>query len=218
MRQFVLFFAFTSLCLAATAQGNFLNLQGGPGLGWMSGHDYASETQTMRSLPAIGAEYAGFFSDKAFVTIGADFIKKGAWDLGIKYVENGATIQTNSFTSDFKYLVIPFMVHKTIGSDKLFFSFGGGFFLGALLEHQHEVNTGLLNIRLIEDDTDDYNMLDLGLQLRLGFRVMINEGYYFLINVNHQMGLMNTYSKTLDDGGSLKTNASFAQFGFGFKL
>ncbi|PKP02770.1 MAG: hypothetical protein CVU11_10670 [Bacteroidetes bacterium HGW-Bacteroidetes-6] len=218
MRQFLLFVAAFLLVFGVHAQSNFLNLQGGAGIGWISGNDYSSENQRMRSVPAIGFEYAGFLNDGAFVTIGVDFIKKGAWDLGIKYVESSDTISTNSYTSDFKYLVIPMMVHKVVGTDNVMLTLGGGFFLGALLQHQHEINTGILNIRSITNDTEDYNMFDFGLQLRIGFRVMINEGYYFILNANHQMGLLNTYSKTLVGGGGLKTNASFVLAGFGFKL
>ncbi len=199
-------------------QHNFLTIQGGPGLGWISGNEYSSENQSMRSLPVIGVEFSSNLNEKTFVTIGVDFMKKGAWDLGIREEVNQMTVVTNSYTSDYKYVVLPMMIHRSFGSEKVMFTAGTGLFLGVLLQHQDEVNTGVFNIRLIEEDTDEYQMLDAGWQVRLGMRVKINDTHYFMLNLNHQMGLLNTTSKNLTDGGALRTNASFVQAGFGFVL
>ncbi len=202
-----------SISLAfAQIEKKILSIEGGVGFGQVYGNAYVNDHQTMRTCPQIGIGFFAPINEKLYFTTGFDYTKKGAWDIIIAYKENSIIMYRNAFTDDYKYITIPFMVgYQAAG--KVSFGISGGFYTGLLMQHQYEVNTGILGIGLTTTDTDDYNFLDLGAQGQISLRLHANENTFVFLALTHQIGLTNTYTKELFEGGSLKTSTSYINFG-----
>lgn len=196
---------------------NFLTIEGGVGLGQLYGNKYVMEHQSMRTSPQIGVGFVAPLSESIFFTTGFDYTKKGAWDITIAYEENSTVFYRQAFNDNYKYVTFPFMLgYQTKGKFSLGLS--TGVFLGILLQHKYEVLTGVLGIGLNTEDTEDYNMMDFGHQGQIMLRLHANENTFVFLGLTHQMGITNTYTKTLYGGGALKTCMCYLNFGVGFTI
>ncbi|PLW92367.1 MAG: hypothetical protein C0592_11145 [Marinilabiliales bacterium] len=219
MKRAFLFLILTVIFAFANAQidKNFLTIEGGVGFGQFYGNDYVMEHQSMRTSPQIGIGFLAPIGENLFFTTGFDYTKKGAWDITIAYEENSTVMYQSSFDNYSKYLTFPFMLgYQTKGKFSLGIS--AGVYLGILMQHKYEMLTGVLGIGLTTNDTEDYNMMDFGPQGQIMLRLHANENTFVFLGVTHQMGITNTYTKTLYGGGALKTSMSYLNFGVGFAI
>lgn len=205
MRWFIAFLLMSFCQLHAQDNPVYISVAGGVGLGFLYGNDYVKSNQAMRSAPSIGIITEFFLNEKMSLTTGLNFVKKGSWDQGIKYIKGGVTYVTTSYTNDYKYLNVPLMIGYSTGNKFKLLS-GFGFYTGFLLQHKDYYHTGLWDLQVGENNTDDYRTFDFGLAASLGFSFAINDNTQFFLLARHNVGLTNTFAYELDGGGSLKTS------------
>lgn len=205
MKYLIALLFFTGSQLSAQNNPTYLSVCGGVGLGFLYGNDYIKSNQSMRSAPSIGIITEFFLNDKISFTTGLNFVKKGSWDQGIRYIDNGVTYVTSSYTNDYKYLNVPIMIGYSTGNNFKLLS-GFGFYTGFLLQHKDYFHTGFLNIQIGENNTEDYKFIDFGIAASLGFSFSISSNTQLFFLTRHNLGLTNTFIYELDGGGAIRTS------------
>ncbi|MBK3517296.1 porin family protein [Carboxylicivirga marina] len=165
--------------------------------------------------PGITFDYV--LSENLSLNSGLAFERKGA-KTDVEYTDKSGSILLNSeVESNFDYLTLPLMLSYHTNS-KLKFYFGGGTFLSFLLSQKTIFEGSSIMPEQVEDNTENMKRIDVGLALKAGINLPMNDRFILDLGLRNYLGLLNTSKLDVIDDGSIKTNAFSAVIGVKYKI
>lgn len=214
MKKLFFTFIFVSIVLVLFAQESKIAVGAhfAPTLSMYNGNPALSKFHESRFLYAFGADLVYTFSPRWSLRTGFEYEKKGTQAGLVLTDENGRDLGFFRINSSLDYVQIPLMFSSRLLNGKVSLSGSIGSYIGFLLQARSKYpDVGTFPAR-IEDHTDDFRKVDIGVAAALSLEFPLKKSLRGLIILRDNLGLTSLDSE-LENSLSLKFNSLAMQLG-----